>query len=202
MERDLRPTLTRPPDFESFWAKTCEELSAVEPDVRRTPVTSKSRPSLELSRLTFRSLGGVEVTGYSIGWQDDEPRPLLVHSPVTARSANRDGIGAEAGYNVVGIDIRGFGRSAAAAPAQSGWGYVLTGIASPETSILRGAVCDYLRTMQIARDLFEARTIRRLTYGFSFAGGIALMPEALYGASDLLVVGVPNSDGRRGGISS
>ena len=44
MERDLRPALTRPPDFEGFWAKTCEELSAVEPDVRRMPVTSKSRP--------------------------------------------------------------------------------------------------------------------------------------------------------------
>ena len=38
MERNLRPTLTRPPDFEPFWAKTCEELSAVEPDVRRTPI--------------------------------------------------------------------------------------------------------------------------------------------------------------------
>ncbi|MGC2578081.1 MAG: acetylxylan esterase, partial [Terrimicrobiaceae bacterium] len=64
MERDLRPPLTRPPDFEGFWAKTSEELSAVEPDVRRTPVSSKRGP-LELSRLTFRSLGGVEVTGYS-----------------------------------------------------------------------------------------------------------------------------------------
>ena len=77
---DLRPTLTRPPDFEPFWAKTCEELSAVEPHLRRMPVTSKSRPLLELSQLTFRSLGGVEVTGYSIGWQDGEPRPLVVHS--------------------------------------------------------------------------------------------------------------------------
>ena len=80
MERDLRPTLTRPPDFESFWAKTCEKLSAVEPDVHRMPVTSERRPSLEPSRLRFRSLGGVEVAGYSIGWQDDEPRPLVVHS--------------------------------------------------------------------------------------------------------------------------
>ena len=45
--------------------------------------------------------------------------------------------------------------------------------------------------MQIARDLFKGRTTRHLTYGFSFAGGIALMAEALFGASDLLVVGVP-----------
>ena len=191
MERDLRPTLTRPPDFESFWTKTCEKLSAVEPDVHRIPVNSECRPSLELSRLTFRSLGGVEVAGYSIGWQDDEPRPLVVHSHGYCSRCDIQWNWAEAGYNVVGIDIRGFGRSAAAAPARSRWGYVLTGIASPETSILRGAVCDYLRTMQIARDLFKERTTRHLTYGFSFAGGIALMAEALFGASDLLVVGVP-----------
>ena len=191
MERDLRPTLTRPPDFEPFWAKTCEELSAIEPDVRRIPVTSKSRPSLELSQLTFRSLGGAEVTGYSVAWQDDEPRPLIVHSHGYGSRCEIRWKWAEAGYNLVGVDIRGFGRSAAAVPAISRWGYVLTGLASPETSVLRGAVCDYLRTMQIARDLFKARTTRHLTYGFSFSGGIALMAEALFGASDLLVVGVP-----------
>ena len=98
---------------------------------------------------------------------------------------------AEAGYNAAGIDIRGFGRSAAAVPAPSRWGYVLTGIESPETSVLRGAVCDYGRTMQLARDLFAGQTARRLTYGFSFAGGLALMAEALWDASDLLVLGVP-----------
>jgi cephalosporin-C deacetylase len=191
MERDLRPTLTHPPDFESFWAKTCEELSAVEPDVHRMPVASERRPSRELSRLTFRSLGGAEVTGYSIGSRDGEPRPLIVHSHGYCSQCDIQWNWAEAGYNVVGIDIRGFGRSAAAAPAQSRWGYVLTGIGSPETSILRGAVCDYLRTMQIARDLFKGGTTRQLTYGFSFGGGIALMAEALFGASDLLVLGVP-----------
>ena len=191
MERDLRPILTRPPDFDAFWTKTCEELSAVDPAVRRVPVTSRTRPSLELSRLKFRSLGDVEVTGYSIGWQDDEPRPLVVHSHGYCSRCELRWKWAEAGYNVVGVDIRGFGRSAAAAPVQSRWGYVLTGIGSPERSILRGAVCDYLRTLQIARKLFKQRTTRHLTYGFSFAGGIALMAEALLGASDLLVVGVP-----------
>jgi cephalosporin-C deacetylase len=92
---------------------------------------------------------------------------------------------------VAGIDIRGFGRSATAVPAHSRWGYVLTGIESPETSVLRGAVCDYGRTMQLARDLFAGRTARRLTYGFSLSGGLALMAEALWDTSDLLVLGVP-----------
>jgi Acetyl esterase (deacetylase) len=191
MKRQIRPTLTRPPDFESFWANTCEELNAIDPEVRRTPVTCESHPLLELSQLTFHSLGGVEVTGYSLGWMDDASRPLVVHSHGYGSHCDIQWKWAEAGYNVAGIDIRGFGRSATAVPAPSRWGYVLTGIESPETCVLRGAVCDYGRSMQLARDLFAGRTARRLTYGFSLSGGLALMAEALWNTSDLLVLGVP-----------
>ena len=151
----------------------------------------RAQPISELSTLTFRSLGGVEITGYSIAGHEEEPRPLIVHSHGYGSRCDVQWKWAEQGFNVVGIDIRGFGRSAAAVPVLSRWGYVLTGIGSPETSVLRGAVCDYLRAMHIARDLFVGRTLRCVTYGFSFAGGLALMAEALGGASDLLVVGVP-----------
>ena len=47
---------------------------------------------------------------------------------------------AEQGVNVLGVDIRGFGESSDAAGEVSRAGYVLTGIQSPETSILRAAV--------------------------------------------------------------
>ena len=191
MPRTLRPTLTRPPDFKEFWTKTRQELSAIDPEVHRMPAPGESRPFLELSTLKFRSLGGVEISGYSIAGKEEQPRPLIVHSHGYGSRCDIQWKWAEQGFNVVGIDVRGFGRSAAAVPILSRWGYVLTGIASPETSVLRGAVCDYLRAMQIARDLFTGRTSRRVTYGFSFGGGLALMAEALGGASDLLVVGVP-----------
>ena len=191
MKRQIRPPLTRPPDFESFWTKTHEELNSIEPNVRRTPVTCERHSSLELFQLTFQSLGGVEITGYSLGWPDDTPRPLVVHSHGYHSQCEIQWKWAEVGYNVVGIDIRGFGRSAGAVPAPSRWGYVLTGIESPETFVLRGAVCDYGRTMELACDLFAGRIVRRLTYGFSFAGGLALMAEALWKMSDLLILGVP-----------
>jgi cephalosporin-C deacetylase len=191
MKRQIRPSLTRPPDFESFWAKTREELNAVDPQLLRTPVTAATHPSLEVFQLTFYSLGGVKVTGYSVGWRDDLRRPLVVHSHGYHSQCDIQWGWAEAGYNVVGIDIRGFGRSAGAVPAPSPWGYVLSGIETPETSVLRGAICDYARTMQLARYLFAERTARCLTYGFSFAGGLALMAEAVWHMSDLLVLGVP-----------
>jgi cephalosporin-C deacetylase len=191
MKRRIRPPLTRPPDFESFWAKTYEELNSIDPSVRRTHVTCEISPLLELCQLKFHSLGAVEITGYSLGWLDDTPRPLVVHSHGYHSQCEIQWKWADAGYNVAGIDVRGFGRSAAAVPATSRWGYVLTGIESPETSVLRGAVCDYARMMQLARDLFAGQTARHLTYGFSFAGGLALMAEALWETSDLLVLGVP-----------
>ena len=191
MKRQIRPALTRPPDFESFWANTREELNAIDPKVRRTPVACENHPSLELSRLTFHSLGAVEIAGYSLGWLDDVPRPLVVHSHGYGSQCDVQWKWAKAGYNVAGIDIRGFGRSAAAVPAPSRWGYVLTGIESPETSVLRGAVCDYARAMQLARACFAGQTTQHLTYGFSFAGGLAIMAEALWHTSDLLVLGVP-----------
>jgi cephalosporin-C deacetylase len=191
MKRQIRPTLSRPPDFESFWAKTCDELNAIDLKARRAPVTCESHSSLELSQLTFHSLGDAQVTGYSLAWLDDTRRPLIVHSHGYGSHCDIQWKWAEAGFNVVGIDIRGFGRSVTAVPARSRWGYVLTGIESPEASVLRGAVCDYGRTMQLARDLFAGQTTRLLTYGFSFAGGLALMAEALWHTSDLLVLGVP-----------
>ncbi len=191
MERELRPTLNRPPDFDSFWRSTVNELNEIDPQIRRRPIAHERDPAMEFSRLSYRSLGGVEVAGYCIGWQDDTPRPLVVHSHGYGSRCEAQWSWAEAGCNVVGIDIRGFGRSASAIPAHSRWGYVLTGIASPESSVLRGAVCDYVRTMQVAHHLFKDRTTRRVTYGFSFAGGIALMAEAVSQTSDLLVLGVP-----------
>ncbi len=44
MERDLRPILTRPPDFNRFWAKTREELRSVKSEVRLTPMAGGGLP--------------------------------------------------------------------------------------------------------------------------------------------------------------
>jgi cephalosporin-C deacetylase len=81
------------------------------------------------------------------------------------------------GLNVVGVDIRGFGLSRDAVPGLSPYGYVMTGHESKETSILRGAVCDYIQAYRAAEDWFGPAS--RVTFqGFSFAGGLALMASA------------------------
>ena len=101
---------------------------------------------------------------------------------------------------MVGVDVRGWGRSRAALPSPSRWGWVLSGRESPERSVLRGAVCDYLRAVQVGRQLVGGVTTRTVLEGTSLAGGLALMAEALAGVADLLAVAVPSfgwAEGRR-----
>jgi cephalosporin-C deacetylase len=77
---------------------------------------------------------------------------------------------------------------------------VLSGRESPERSVLRGAVCDYLRAVQVGRRLLGDATTRTVLEGTSLAGGLALMAEALVGVADLLAVAVPSfgwAEGRR-----
>jgi cephalosporin-C deacetylase len=159
-----------------------------------------TRAGIRLEWLSFASLGDARISGYLLRWADDAPRPLVVHGhgyggPTTPRWR-----WARAGLNVVGVDMRGWGRSRAALPSPSRWGWVLTGIESPERHALRGAVCDYLRAVQVGRELLGTAVSRVVLEGSSFAGGLALMAEALAPAADLLAVAVPSFgwvEGRR-----
>lgn len=191
VERFLKPELSRPPDFASFWAQTWASLMGEAPELRYKPRSAHATGEHELLKLSFRSLGGVRIAGYAILWRDQEKRPLVVHSHGYGSSCSRQWKWARAGYNVVGVDIRGFGWSKTAAPKLSKWGYVLTGIEAPESSVLRGAVCDYARAVQVARQLCDRRISRMVLHGISFSGALALMAGALSDAADLLAVGVP-----------
>ena len=193
------PAPTRPPDFEAFWKKTRAELGQVAPNVSREPLGSEDGP-LRSERLVFGSLGGARVSGYVIRHEDGAPRPLVVHGHGYDGDLEAMWHWAMAGLNVVGVEARGYGRSGDALPEPSPWGYVLTGIESPERYVLRGAVCDYARAVEVGRDLLGASVSRTVLHGRSFAGGLAVMAEALLRVADLLVVAVPSfgwAEGRR-----
>ncbi len=107
---------------------------------------------------------------------------------------------ARAGAHVLGVQVRGYGRSRDALPAPSPDGYVLTGIGSPEEYVLRGAVCDYARAAEVGAEILGPGVSRLVLNGTSFAGGLAVMAEAVMRLADLLVVAVPTFgwiEGRR-----
>ncbi len=95
------------------------------------------------------------------------------------------------GLHIVGFDVRGFGQSFGAAQERSGWGYMLTGIEAPQTYVLRGAVCDYMRAYQVGAELLRGRVSATIFHGFSFSAALALMSEAVTKTANLLAAGVP-----------
>lgn len=194
-----QPPLTRPPDFQAFWEKTRAELGGIPSAVSRETLGSED-PALAFERLSFDSLGGVRVSGYVIRWKDDVPRPLVVHGHGYGGGLDPMWHWARMGVNVLGVESRGYGRSGGALPSPSRWGYVLTGIESPEKHVLRGAVCDYMRAVEVGKEILNPLVSRTILNGTSFAGGLAVMAESILQAADFLVVAVPSfgwAEGRR-----
>jgi cephalosporin-C deacetylase len=192
-ENPYRAPLSRPVDFETFWSHTLDELALVQSGVERTVV--EARGPLVLEEVSFASLGRVRVFSYLLRWNDAQQRPLLVHSHGYGDRCVPMWHWASQGIHVMGVDIRGFGRSSEAVPSPSRWGFMLTGREAPERHVLRGAVCDYLRAAQLGPELLGDQLIRSVCQGTSFAGGLAWMAAALSRSQafrpDLLAVGVP-----------
>lgn len=191
--------LSRPSDFAPFWERTRAELERIDLDVSCEPLRTVD-PSLAFDAIEFGSLGGVRISGYAIRWRDEVKRPLIVHSHGYKGELVPMWRWARAGANVVGVETRGYGRSRDALPSPSSRGYVLTGIESPEEHVLRGAVCDYMRVVEVGREILGTATSRTILKGASFAGGLAVMAEAVMQVADLLVAAVPSFgwvEGRR-----
>lgn len=191
IDRSQRPVPRIPADFDAFWQQALAELAGVDPDVRPEAQAVQGPHGLVLQWSSFRSLGDVRIHFYSITSQSKRVRPTLVHSHGYGSQCEPRWDWAAAGADVFGVDIRGCGRSDGALPRASRWGYIMSGIESPETSVLRGAVCDYIRLAQIARQRAQSSDQRVVLHGVSFAGGLALMAEALLHIADALVIGVP-----------
>jgi cephalosporin-C deacetylase len=181
------PELSRPDDFADFWAQTLEALEAVSamPSVTRVG----TRHSISHSLVEFNSLEQARIHGYLLRWEDDQPRPLVVYTHGYNSQYDVIDAWAQAGFHVFGFDTRGFGRSQWPSHPR---GWLLTGVESPQTSIVRGAVCDYVRAVAVAQALCGDAVQRTLAYGFSFAGAMALMAESVAGCADMVAAGVPS----------
>ena len=192
MRKQFRPTSARPKDFLDFWQNTQEELENVPVDLMRETTEASASPDLICETVSFSSLWGKRIHGYFLHPRDDQNGPLVVHAHGYGSCCSVQWDWGRAGLSVVGIDVRGFGRSEEALPNPSKWGYVLSGIGSPETSVLRGAICDYVRAAQVGQRLLAPNRQRTVLYGRSFGGALALMTEGVAHLADLLAVGVPS----------
>ena len=157
-----------------------------------------------IAPIRFASLGGGDIQGFFIeskAADGDGRRPLVVTThgynshcnPVLdARHVTASGA------NLLCFDIRGFGLSRTACAVDPD-GYILTGLGDPRTSILRGAVCDYIRAAEVGA-LLQAGRGGTVFHGRSFGAALAIMAQAVAPRADYLVAAVPTlgwADGRR-----
>ena len=192
MRRLFKPDHTKPRDFDDFWRETLTLVAEVDPEPQIISQEKKpDLPNLLTETISFRSLGGVRITGLLTRSLDEDQRPLIVYSHGYGNQCHPGWAWAKRGSNCMGVDIRGFGRSKEALEAPSRWGWVLTGIQSPETSVIRAAVCDYIQGARVAEQLLGHRTSHRTFQGVSFAGALALKSASVLDSPDLLAVGVP-----------
>ena len=181
------PPLEKPKDFEAFWRNTHQQLKCYS-SAHETRCMDQQGDIVNYA-VTFNSWLDTTIKGYFLKWHGKKPRPLLIYTHGYNGNCNIQWLWARQGFNVFGFDTRGFGRSVI--PIQKD-GWILTGIESAETSILRGAVCDYIRAAEVARLLADGLTERTLFYGYSFGGAMALMAEAVCQCADVVAAGVPS----------
>lgn len=175
LSRNPRPA---PVGFQEFWTQTLAALLSISPEVES--VTHDHPPGKKAVLAEMTSFGGAKVRVWFSGLRRSSAarptRPLLVtaHGYGGHMEPERVRRLLGFGFDVVGLDVRGFGQSAQAVGTTSPYGYLITGCESKESSILRGAVCDYLQAYRAALEWFGQP--RRVTFqGFSFSGGLCLM---------------------------
>lgn len=166
-----------PDDFDAFWQNTLEELNDVPLDLKLEMLEGENASETTTRAYwSANSLDGRRIGG-PVTFPPEVKGPQWVYGhgygSVQQGCAWQDRIAA-AGFIAVGVDARGYHRSRLPHdPEVPGW--AIHGIASKETYILRGAVADTIRAVQVARSLAGADPKRTVLAGGSFSGGLATL---------------------------
>lgn len=193
----IRPPVRRPNDFDGFWADTLSALGRIPCDYEIGTI-APAPEGATLAPVRFRSLGDVWIQGFLLTQEpntDDTasaPRPLAIttHGYNSQWNPAAEARHVARGIDLFGFDVRGCGLSRSACRVDTD-GYVLTGLRAPETSILRGAVCDYIRAAELGILLHRSPSQRLTFHGRSFGGGLAVMAQAVSHIANYLAVAVP-----------
>ncbi|MDQ3700696.1 MAG: acetylxylan esterase [Chloroflexota bacterium] len=198
--QEYRPTLTREPDFDSFWDATFQEAAKVQLDAEIVPLPDYPVPGLRLARAYFTGWAGARICAWWLVPPDEAPRAPQGASGSPGASGGRPtmifyhGYGgskgpadlylawALQGYCVLAVDTRGqAGESTDPKPypASHSTGFMTQGVRDPAEYYYRGAYVDCVRALDFACAQPEVDPARIGLTGGSQGGGLTLAVAAL-----------------------
>ncbi len=171
--------VTRPQDFEDFWKETMAELAEIPLEPRMAPDPLRSTPDVQVSQVTYRSLGDLEITTwYCVPAKGKGPFPAIVQLPgYKGEPVLRREWGAK-GVVTLTVAVRGKLRSNS--KFNPGYPGLLTyGIESRDTYGYRGVFSDCARGVDFLLSRPEVDPQRIYACGSSQGGGLTLITAAL-----------------------
>ena len=172
-------TVTRPADFDEFWAEVAHRAAQISLDASLIPVPMRSTPEVEVFEVHYDSLDGVRIAGwYCLPRQRSGPLPALVTYPgYIAEPALPKNLAAQ-GYAAFGAAPRGKLRS----HRQFNPGYpglLVHNIVDRHTYSYRGFYVDAWRIIDFLESRPEVDAHRIGVTGSSQGGALTLVVAAM-----------------------
>ena len=172
----LKPTPTRPADFDTYWSNALTELATIEPDYKLTLLPDLSTRKVEVFEVEMRSLNNVRVRGYYAKPKEKTNIPAVLH--VQGYSSIMLPFGLDENMSAFYLNIRGHGNSRE--DVNPGFpGYLLSGLNDKNEYIYRGAYMDCIRAMDFLCSRAEVDTTRLAVEGGSQGGALSIATAAL-----------------------
>ena len=170
---------TRPGDFDDFWERVLAGLAEVPLEPLIAPETMRSNADVDVSRVYYRSLDGIEISGwYCVPTQGEGPFPAVIHFP---GYKGEPGMRRDWGRKeVVSLTVAVRGKLGSNADFNPGYPGLLThGIEGRDTYGYKGVISDCVRGIDFLLSRPEVDPQRIFACGSSQGGGLTLITSAL-----------------------
>lgn len=184
--RAYQGTNPRPADFDAFWARSLEQMNAVEPDIQLTPSWFQS-PVAECFDLYYTGVGGARVHAKYLKPKKaaaSAPAMLMFHGYTGSSGDWQDKLGyAASGFHVAAMDCRGQGGESEDVGGVRGNtqnGHIIRGLQNgPDKLLFRDIFLDTALLAKIVMDMPGVDPGRVGAMGGSQGGGLTLACAAL-----------------------
>jgi cephalosporin-C deacetylase len=171
---------SKPADFDSFWAKTKEELDKVEPNFKVTEMPDSARDNRRVFAIEMKSLGNITVRGWMTIPDIKNQRkkfPVLLGLPGYQVNL-KPMFGSDEDLAIVVLNVRGQGNSRDKIRTLRD-DYIFTGLEDRNRYVMRGAIMDCVRMVDFIFSREELDHDNIMVSGGSMGGFLSIATAAL-----------------------